>query len=441
MTHLEKNQVSLRNAMKIFPTLSSHTDPAFYAQVNALTFETIRYRNTLNRLIYIHVQRFLSEALPESVLNLLRVVIYLLALAPGSQRTEQWRSGCLAVLKTITSHNLPKILMDFDSMFKDWHLSELLLTINDPEERLAVQFAHPTWLVRDFTQYYGREATVQILTTNNKILPTYLRLNLMKHTKDEIIQTLRDERVTLEEDPDLDDIVRAVNWELPLPRLTSFKKGLYYIQNKGSALVSHILDPRPGETVLDVCAAPGGKTTHIAALQQEQGRIIALDNHERRIAELTRKIKLYELRTIYPLLTDVRKLPVNNLFHIRFDKILVDAPCSGTGTFSSRPDAKWRINRHQVKWLSKLQLALLSQASALLKPKLTSRLVYATCSLLPMENEDVIAKFLDENPDFTLKPQAPYIGTPMSDFPFAQRLFPHKTLTEGFSIFKLGLRN
>jgi 16S rRNA (cytosine967-C5)-methyltransferase len=427
--------------MKIFPTLTSHDDHAFYAQVNALTFETIRYRNTLNRLIYNHVQRFLSDSLPPSLLNLIRVVIYLLALAPKSESTKQWRTGCRAVLKTIQSHNLPEILANFDSIFNEWHLTTLLQTINDPEEKLAVQFAHPTWLVRDFIQHYGQEATIEVLATNNTILPTYLRLNLMKNSKDKIIQTLIGEKVTVEEDPDLNDIVRAVNWEIPLPRLSSFNRGLYYLQNKGSALVSHILDPQKGETVLDACAAPGGKTTHIAALQQDQGRVIALDNHERRINELVRKIQLFKLRTIYPLLTDVRKTPVNDLFQIRFDKILVDAPCSGSGTFSSRPDAKWRVNRHQVKWLSKLQLALLSQASTLLKKNATSRLVYATCSLLPIENEEVIRQFMDEHPDFALKPQTPFIGSPISDFPLAQRLFPHKTQTEGFSIFKLGLRD
>lgn len=438
LTYLEKNQVSLRNAMKILPTLTTNADPAFYAQVNALTFETVRYRNILNRLIYNHVQRFLSEPLPQALLNLLRVVTYLLALVPDSENTEQWRLGCQAVLRAIKSHNRPLLPSNFVSVFKDWHLDNLLQTINDPEEELAVRFAHPTWLVRDFIRHYGRQTTIRLLTTNNLILPTFLRLNLLSFSKDEIIQALAEEQVTVEEDSDLDDVVRAVNWKIPLPRLTSFKRGLYYLQNKGSAIVSHILDPKLGETVLDTCAAPGGKTTHIASLQRDQGRIIALDNHERRIFELVHKIRLFNLQSIHPLLTDVKKTQVDNLFQIRFDKILVDAPCSGTGTFSSRPDAKWRVNRHQVKWLSKLQLALLTRASTLLKKNSSSRLVYATCSLLPLENEQVIRQFLDQNPNFDIKPQIPFLGTPIPDFPLAQRLFPHITQTEGFSIFKLG---
>ena len=289
--------------------------------------------------------------------------------------------------------------------------------------------------MRDWIAYYGLETTEELLKSNNLIQPVYLRLNLLNFSKTEIIEKLREEEVEIEQDPHLYDVVKVSSWKTPIPRLESFAQGYYYMQNKGSALVSHILDPKKGESVLDACAAPGGKTFHIAALQKDSGAIIALDNHFRRLSELVAKIKLFRLTSISPILYDLR-LGLN--IHISFDKILVDAPCSGSGTFASRPDAKWRVDRHQTKWLSNLQYSLLSNASNKLKNSPSASLVYATCSLHPIENEMVIQKFLTTHPDFFLQQQKIFIGAPSPQYPLAQRLFPHLDQTEGFSIFKLG---
>ena len=126
---------------------------------------------------------------------------------------------------------------------------------------------------------------------------------------------------------------------------------------------------------------------------------------------------------------------------MKFDKILLDAPCSGTGTFSSRPDTKWRIDKHQVKWAGKLQLTLLLNVAKMLKRAEESVIIYSTCSLLSIENEEVIKKFLSTNTEFELKQQKLFIGTPSPIFPLAQRLLPHINQTDGFSIFKLGYRD
>ncbi|MHA2203433.1 MAG: RsmB/NOP family class I SAM-dependent RNA methyltransferase, partial [Candidatus Hodarchaeales archaeon] len=316
-----------------------------------------------------------------------------------------------------------------------WHFDSLLKTIDNPEEKISVKFSHPTWLVRDWITYYGLETTVELLKSNNIVQPVYLRLNLLNYDKVEIIERLREEEVETEQDPHLYDVVKVTSWKIPIPRLRSFARGYYYMQNKGSALISHILDPQKGETVLDACAAPGGKTFHIAALQEDSGTIIAIDNHFRRLSELVTKVNLFMLKSISPILYDLR-LGLN--LQIKFDKILVDAPCSGSGTFASRPDAKWRVDRHQTKWLSNLQYSLLSNASIKLKNSPSASLVYATCSLHPIENESVIQQFLSNHPTFFLQQQKIFIGTPSTEFPLAQRLFPHLNQTEGFSIFKLG---
>ncbi|MFX1504559.1 MAG: RsmB/NOP family class I SAM-dependent RNA methyltransferase [Promethearchaeota archaeon] len=435
ISYYEEKQVSLRNAMKILPDFLDNATPDTYSLIHALVFETVRHHNVLNRVIHTHFQRFLSNKISSDLRNLLRVVTYCLTISPNFDTPHFQEEIHGLILNSVQDPKLASLLENYLENLKSWHLDLLLETIEDPEERISVKFAHPTWLVRDWIAFYGLETTEKILKSNNMILPVYLRLNLLNYDKTEIFEKLSEEKVEYEQDPHLYDVVKVTSWKIPIPRLKSFAQGYYYMQNKGSALISHILDPQKDETVLDACAAPGGKTFHIAALQEDSGRIIALDNHFRRLSELVTKAKLFRLKSISPILYDLR-LGLN--IQVEFDKILVDAPCSGSGTFASRPDAKWRVDRHQTKWLGNLQYTLLSNASMKLKNSPSASLVYATCSLHPIENESVIQKFLTTHPEFFLQQQKIFIGTPSSEFPLAQRLFPHLNQTEGFSIFKLG---
>ena len=432
-----KKQISLRNAMKMHSNFSNDENRHSYSQVHALVFETVRFQNIENRIIHEQIQNPFGQKIPENVRNTLRVIIYLIILAPESQQDQKWILACSEILKSLDSQYSMHIFSDLTDYLTDWKLDILLEQINDVEERLGVQFAHPTWLVRDLTSFYGQELTKEILVANNKILPVYLRLNLLKFEKEAIISQLSNEGVTTEPDPIMNDVLKVISTEMPIPRLPSFNDDFYYMQTKGSSLISHILSPKKGEKILDACAAPGGKATHLASLQNDSGFIVATDNNNRRMRELARKINVYKLKSIHPVLLDMR---LNKPFRITFDKILLDAPCSGSGTFSTRPDTKWRVDRHQVKWLSRLQLSLLSNISKMLTESQSSYIIYSTCSLLPMENEDVIGQFLAKSPQFELKKQNMYIGTPSSKFPLAQRLFPHINFTEGFSIFKLGYK-
>ncbi len=433
----EERQVSLRNAMKMYSNFSKDDDRHSYSQVHALVFETVRYQNVCNRIIHQQIQNKLNEKLKENTRNILRIVIYLAILAPESHQEQYWDQAYTKILHSLDLKYSKQLFSALKVYFRDWKLETLLESINDEEERLGVEFAHPTWLVRDLNAFYGPELTKNILKANNETLPVYLRLNLLKFRKDTIVSVLAEEGVSVELDPVMDDVVKVVSTDLPLPRLHSFRADYYYMQTMGSSLISHILNPKEGEVILDACAAPGGKTTHLATLQHDSGYIIATDNHKRRMTELIRKIDTYNLKSIQPIILDMR---LERPFKIVFDKILLDAPCSGSGTFSSRPDSKWRIDRHQVKWLHKLQLTLLKNVSIMLRENSSSFLIYSTCSLLPMENEDVIEKFLKQNPKFELKDQEIFIGTPSPKFPNAQRLFPHVNETEGFSIFKIGFK-
>lgn len=439
ISYYEENQISLRNAMKIVPDLLDQVTSDNYSRVHALVFETVRHQSILNRIIHNNIQRHLNEKLTRNFRNLLRVITYLLTLSSIRDEGSTWKITFLAIQRYSPKNEKISPLLDrYFVSLKNWSLESLLEEIKDSEEKLAVKYSHPTWLVRDFIKFYGLETTTKILQSNNQNQAVYIRLNLLNNTKMNIIDQLLNENVEIEEDSDLFDVLKVVSWKTPLPRLPSFNEGLYYMQDKGSALISHILDLKEGDIVLDACAAPGGKTTHLSSFIRNSGKIIAIDNHFRRMKELVSKIKLYKLENVFPLLSDLR---MGISFKVKFDKILLDVPCSGSGTYSSRPDSKWRIDRHQVKWLSNLQYSLLNNVATLLKKNPESSLVYSTCSLLPLENEAVIDKFLKNNSNFKLQPQKMTIGVSSPQFPLAQRLFPHLNQTEGFTIFKIGYKN
>ncbi len=438
IAYFEKNQVSLRNAMKMYKSFTKDENRHLYSQVHALVFETVRYQNIEKRIIHHQIQNYFPKKIPDDIRITLKIIIYLTILAPPSQQDQYWKLACSEILESLNTRFSVTIFSSLLEYLNQWKLENYLEQIKDSEERLGVEFAHPTWLVRELKAFYGLQLTKDILAANNKTLPVYLRLNLLRFEKRSILSQLKEEGVTTEQDPIMDDVIKVVSTDKPLPRLPSFQEDLYYMQTRGSSLISHIINPQREDIILDACAAPGGKTTHLATLQGDSGFIIATDNHHRRIQELARKIRVYKLNSIHPLLFDMR---IKDPFRIAFDKILLDAPCSGSGTFSSRPDSKWRVDRHQVKWLRNLQLTLLKNASTLLKKNSSSFLIYSTCSLLPMENEDVIEQFLTKDPRFELKKQKLYIGSPSPKFPLAQRLFPHINNTEGFSIFKIGFKS
>ncbi len=438
ITYYEINQISLRNAMKEFRNLTEEDNMLHYSQVHAIVFETVRFQNVLNRLIHQEIQSKLSEKLQRRVKNQLRIIVYLLVFAPETSLSNYWKESCKELVRNLDQENKTDIFSNFYYFLQTWNMDMLLDTISNEEEKIGVQYKHPTWLVRDLIKFYGRDTTIDILESNNKTLPVYLRLNLLRYSKKAIMKKLTEEEVEFSYDPDLKDIIRINSTKKPIPRLSSFQEDMYYMQTKGSSLVSHILDPKDNESILDACAAPGGKTTHLAALSKDSSMIIATDNNKRRMRELKKKILHYSINSVNPLLFDLR---MGNPFKIDFDKILLDAPCSGSGTFSSRPDSKWRIDRHQVKWLSNLQYSLLLNVSKMLKRDSNAFIVYSTCSMLPMENEAVITKFLENRTEFELKPQSLVIGSPSPNFPLAQRLMPHINETEGFSIFKIGWRN
>lgn len=273
-----------------------------------------------------------------------------------------------------------------------------LQTLKDSSPDLG--YSHPRWLCERWEQRWGREKLRALLDWNNTAPAVYLRVNTLKTTPEQLAQELEKEGVLF--------TPRNFDWapaewvfELrshpPLASLKSFQDGKFYVQDPSTLLAVHELAPKPGETILDLCAAPGGKTTLIAQCMENRGTVIAHDNEERRLGLITENCTRLGVNCVK--VTAPGEL-VSVVASSTFDRILIDAPCSNTGVMRRRVELRWRVQSAEVERLRAVQLQLLQQAAPWLKPGGT--LVYSTCSLEPEENTTVIQDFLSGNSAFQL---------------------------------------
>jgi len=261
----------------------------------------------------------------------------------------------------------------------------------------ALGYSHPAWLVERWQARWGAARTAQLLEWNNTPPSIYARLNLLKTDFAALAAAWRQEGVEFLEQQ-WDWTGRNVMFELkshpPLPQCNSFQRGFFYVQDPGTLLAVNELDAQPGENILDLCAAPGGKTAYIAQRMQNRGRIAARDNQPERLRLLRENCVRLGITCVE--FQDSGPPPP-------FDRILVDAPCSNTGVMRRRVDLRWRIKSGELERLRQGQRALLEEAAPQLKAGGT--LVYSTCSLEPEENESVARDFLEGHADFKLERQ------------------------------------
>ena len=260
-------------------------------------------------------------------------------------------------------------------------------------------WSQPQWLVERWRARWGDETLLRLLEWNNTPPRTFARLNTLKADAAKLL-----ERWRLEENVSYDfgrwdwiddNLVFELKEHPPLAELGTFRDGWFYVQDPSTLLAVTLLDPRPGETVLDLCAAPGGKTTFIAQRMNNDGRIVAIDNAPDRLKLVQDNCTRLGVTCVEASLDSAFRIP-----HSAFDRILLDAPCSNTGVLRRRVDLRWRIRPEELDRLRAAQLKLLGSAAPLLKPGGT--LVYSTCSLEPEENAGILKEFLAAHGDFAL---------------------------------------
>ena len=267
-------------------------------------------------------------------------------------------------------------------------------------EDLAIRYSHPSWMVHRWMDRFGSKETEELLAWNNR-RPVYsLRVNPLRTSVEEMEAWCEDHDVVAVRSPYLDGVLRVKRLQ-PFVQEGLLDDGRVAVQDESAGLVVRLLDPQPGETILDMCAAPGGKTIAAALQMQGEGHVLAVDQHEGRLQMVDQSAKAHGVGDVVRTeVADARTLPERPNPPMA-DRVLVDAPCSGLGVLSKRADLRWRRSLDDLDDLVEIQDALLDAAAALVRPG--GVLVYATCTIEPEENEARIERFCSDHPAFALE--------------------------------------
>jgi 16S rRNA (cytosine967-C5)-methyltransferase len=304
-------------------------------------------------------------------------------------------------------------------------------------ERLGILYSFPDWIIEAWLEQLGFEETEKLCEWMNQTPTIDLRVNILRSSLEEVESAFNSAGVLVSRIPHLPQALRLIGNAGAIQNLPGFREGWWTVQDSSAQLVGHLLDPKPGDVVIDVCAAPGGKTTHIAELMGDRGKVWACDKTASRLRKLKENAQRLNLQSIEICTADSRNLPQ---FYQTADRVLLDAPCSGLGTMHRHADARWRQTPESVRELSQLQFGLLSHTSNFVK--LGGLLVYATCTLHPTENEEVISRFLADSPDWQIEPprqESPYstYSTPSG----CLKVWPHQQNMDGFFMVRLRKTN
>lgn len=303
---------------------------------------------------------------------------------------------------------------------------------------LSVFYSHPEWMVKKWMKDYGRQFTEELLCANNEIPPFTIRCNRLKISKQELMTILAEENIECEGGSYNPEAI-YIRGTSSIEDKDSFQKGYYQVQDESSMLVAHIIDPKPGEVILDMCSAPGGKTTHIAELMGNQGEIVARDVHKHKLKLVLDSCSRLGVSIVRTELYNATLLDEGSLE--KFDKVLLDAPCSGLGVIRRKPDLRWKKEPDNFRELAKLQREMLELASKYVKPG--GVLVYSTCTINKTENIEVVKDFLSKNQQFHLEslidqiPEGLVCESAQEGY---LELFPNTHRTDGFFIAKIRKR-
>ncbi len=298
-------------------------------------------------------------------------------------------------------------------------------------ERLSVKYSQPEWVVEYLIKILGEKETIRLLEKFNKKPAIWIRVNTLKITRRKLTYILRRRGLKVVEDVDLPDILR-VESSMNLSKMPEYEKGLFYIQDKASALASHVLSPKFGERILDMCSAPGSKALHTATLSRNRAFIIGLDWKPTRLKPLLNNMKKYGVYSIDLISVDSRIFASPK----KFDKVLLDPDCTSLGRLGHSPEIRLWIEKGMIYRLRDLQYQLINRGIDLLKKG--GVLAYSTCTLTLEENELLIKRVLEERSDVQIEEATPRIGLEgLEGLEKAQRLYPHVHNTQGFFICKL----
>ncbi len=298
---------------------------------------------------------------------------------------------------------------------------------NDAALYLSTMYSHPLWIVKRWMNRFGFYETEKLLDSNNKKPGLTLRINTAKTSVEDFIKMFDLQNISYERSSFLPMYLRTSNLT-NLSQSEIFKRGFFTVQDESAGIAAHLLDVKPGDTVIDLCAAPGGKTTFFGEMMKNQGRIIAIDKYQTRLNLVKSSCERLGISIVNYVAAD----GVDYQGDLA-DKILIDAPCSGLGVLSKKPDIKLKRELRDITELVSIQIQLINNAATLLKPG--GAMVYSTCTIEPEENFDIIKKFLSTHPEFEIDSAAKYIDKKIVSPDGYVETIPHQHGVDGsFSI-------
>ncbi|MGO0122886.1 16S rRNA (cytosine(967)-C(5))-methyltransferase RsmB [Desulfothermobacter acidiphilus] len=369
-----------------------------------LCYGTLRRLNTIDWVLAKFIKRPLCEQNPW-IRNILRLTVYQILYldrippaAATNEAVELAKKYAPTSMTGFVNAVLRRVVQRKDQIsFPDLQ--------QDPVDHVALKYSHPTWLVKRWLQEFGLEETISICEANNQPAAATLRTNLLRTSREELMERLRKE-ADLRVSPTryAPEGIRVQGF-FDLQHLPAYHEGLFYIQDESSMLAAHALAPASGAFVLDVCGAPGGKATHLAELMRDSGRILVLDVYAHRLSLVVANARRLGLKSVETLQADVRSINVQ--FAGQADYVLADVPCSGLGVLRRKPDIRWRKEPNIFSSLITLQQEILDSASACVRPG--GVLLYCTCTLGEAENLEQIRHFLARHPEFMLEDLLPFL--------------------------------
>ncbi len=389
-------------------------------------YGTLRNKLRLDSLIYGCVKK--KKKIDRYALNTLRISVYQLIFldrvpdfAIINEAVKIIKSSKVRALSGFVNAILRKIAKNKAAFLETPDLKS--------PAAISLFFSCPKWLVKYFIRKWGTADTVKFLE-NSMTAPKLVVRRMANVDPIEFENSLVADAVIFEQHEFPGDIY-TITPPTTIDRLESFKMGWFIVQSAASSLITRLLDLQSGDTVLDLCSAPGTKSIDISSRIGAGGNVVACDLYPHRLRRVNENIARFGLKNVLPLACDASKpLPLKESF--RADKILLDAPCSGLGTLRKTPEIKYRVSKEKINGLADLQLSLLQNAARYLKDG--GKLVYSTCSVTDEENEGVIKIFLENNTDFVLEEinDTDLINNRMVDSRGFFRTLPHIHLTDGF---------
>ncbi|WP_174733880.1 16S rRNA (cytosine(967)-C(5))-methyltransferase RsmB [Mesobacillus harenae] len=424
---IEKSQ-SYSNLLLNNQIKKNQINPKDVGLLTELVYGTLQRKMTLDYFLKGFIKN--DKKLESWVLQLLRLTVYQMvyldripdraaifeAVEISKKRGHKGTAGLVnGVLRSIQRTGLPDVG-----------------TIEDPIERLSVSTSHPVWLVKRWVGQFGYDRAQEMCELNLTAPLQTARVNVTKTTREECIKRLEEEGYLVEPSPIIPEAIKCLKGNLANSQL--FKDGHLTIQDESSMLTAYAMGIKSKEEILDACAAPGGKSTHIAERLGNTGRVISLDLHEHKVKLIDMNASRLGLSNIQTMQLDSRKA-TEHFENETFDRILLDAPCSGLGVMRRKPDMKYTKREEDLDRLQTIQLSLLEATAPLLKHG--GILVYSTCTVDKAENNEVVEAFLANHPQFegdlSFKKRMPEAIQPLIEG-FNLQILPQDFGSDGFYI-------